>query len=195
MRNDNWIFFQAFLRSPQVVASVIPSSSFVERRVVRAADAMRASVVVELGGGTGGITRSLLKATGSHSRLLVIERTAEFIEHLRMIDDSRLDVVHGCASSIGAELQRRGYPAADSVISGIPFSTMPEALGVEIIAAVYDALAPGGRFVAYQFTDRVVDYARPMMGAPAVEYELCNVPPLRLFTWRKEGTSRRTNGA
>jgi phosphatidylethanolamine/phosphatidyl-N-methylethanolamine N-methyltransferase len=194
MPNDNWIFFQAFLRSPQVVASVIPSSSFVERRVVRAADAMRAGVVVELGGGTGGITRSLLKATGSHSRLLVIERTAEFIEHLRSIDDSRLDVVHGCASSIGAELQRRGYPGADSVISGIPFSTMPETLGSKIIAAVYDALIPGGRFVAYQFTDRVADYARPLMGEPTVEYELCNVPPLRLFTWRKEGRSRSTNG-
>ena len=194
MPNDNWTFFQAFLRSPQIVASVIPSSSFVERRVVRAADAMRASVVVELGGGTGGITRSLLRATGSHSRLLVIERTAEFIEHLRMIDDSRLSVVHGCASSIGVELERRGYPAADSVISGIPFSTMPASLGTEIIAAVHDALAPGGRFVAYQFTDRVVDYARPVMGTPAVEYEFCNVPPLRLFTWRKGGASRR-NGA
>ena len=193
MPNDNWTFFQAFLRSPQVVASVIPSSSFVERRVVRAADPMRAGVVVELGGGTGGITRSLLKATGSHSRLLVIERTAEFIEHLRSIDDSRLDVVHGCASSIGAELQRRGYRSADSVISGIPFSTMPETLGTKIIEAVYDALTPGGRFVAYQFTDRVADYARPLMGEPSVEYELYNVPPLRLFTWRKEGRSRTRN--
>jgi phospholipid N-methyltransferase len=185
MLNGSWTFFQAFLRSPQIVASVIPSSSFVERRVVRAADAMTAGIVVELGGGTGGITRSLLKAAGSHSRLLVIERTAEFIEHLRSIGDSRLEVVHGCASSIGAELKRRGYPAVDSVISGIPFSTMPAALGTQIIAAVYDALAPGGRFVAYQFTDRVADYARPLMGKPAVEYELCNVPPLRLFTWRK----------
>jgi phospholipid N-methyltransferase len=185
MPNDNWTFFQAFLRSPQVVASMVPSSSFVERRVVRAAAVETASVVVELGGGTGGITRSLLNASGSHSRLLVIERTAEFIEHLRSIGDSRLEVVHGCASSIGAELRHRGHPAADSVISGIPFSTMPKALGKEIIAAVYDALAPGGRFVAYQFTDRVADYARPVMGAPVIEYELCNVPPLRLFTWRK----------
>jgi phospholipid N-methyltransferase len=193
MPNDNWTFFQAFLRSPQVVASMIPSSSFVERRVVRAADVANANVVVELGGGTGGITRSLLKAAGAHSQLLVIERTAEFFEHLRMIDDSRLEVVHGCASAIGAELERRGYLAADAVISGIPFSTMPKALGKEIIAAVYDALAPGGRFVAYQFTDRVADYARPVMGAPAIEYELCNVPPLRLFTWRK-AKGRRTNG-
>jgi phospholipid N-methyltransferase len=195
MPNDNWTFFQAFLRSPQVVASMVPSSSFVERRVVRAAAVETASVVVELGGGTGGITRSLLNASGSHSRLLVIERTAEFIEHLRSIGDSRLEVVHGCASSIGAELRHRGHPAADSVISGIPFSTMPKALGKEIIAAVYDALAPGGRFVAYQFTDRVAEYARPVMGAPVIEYELCNVPPLRLFTWRKGRAARGTNGA
>lgn len=185
MPNDNWTFFQAFLRSPQVVASVVPSSPFVERRVVRAADAERARVVVELGGGTGGITRSLLKAMSPDTRVLVIERTGKFVEHLRLIDDSRLEVIHGCASSIGTELARRGCPGADSVISGIPFSTMPKALGKEIIAAVYDALVPGGRFVAYQFTDRVADYARPVMGAPTIEYEFVNVPPLRLFTWRK----------
>jgi phosphatidylethanolamine/phosphatidyl-N-methylethanolamine N-methyltransferase len=190
MSHDHWTFFQAFLRSPQVVASVIPSSSFVERRVVRAADAARAGVVVELGGGTGGITRSLLQAIGAHSRLLVIERTAKFVETLQRIDDDRLEVVHGCASSIATELKRRGYPAADAVISGIPFSTMPKTLALEIIAAVYEALASGGRFVAYQVSDRVAEYTRPLMGEPAVEFELRNVPPLRLFTWRK-----KANGA
>lgn len=190
MPNDNWTFFQAFLRSPQVVASVIPSSSFVERRVVRAADAAQAGVVVELGGGTGGITRALLQAIGESSRLLVIERTARFVDTLQRIDDNRLEVVHGCASSIAAVLERRGYPAADTVISGIPFSTMPKALAKEIVTAVHEALAPGGRFVAYQFMDHVAGYARPVMGEPKIEHEICNVPPLRVFTWQK-----RSNGA
>ena len=194
MRHDNWTFFQAFLRSPQVVASVIPSSSFVERRVVRAADATRARVLVELGGGTGGITRALLKAMDPQSSLLVLERTARFVDKLRAINDPRLDVVHGCASSIGAELQSRGLGAADAVISGIPFSTMPKPLASEIVAAVHDALAPAGVFVAYQFTDRVADYTRPVMGKPAIEFELCNVPPLRLFTWRKDDRAQQSNG-
>lgn len=184
--SEKWTFFQAFLKSPRVVASVIPSSSFVERRIVRAADLGSASVVVEFGAGTGGVTRSLLDAMGPDACLLVIERTLEFVNNLQHIDDSRLCVVHGCASSIGAELERRGFPAADAVISGIPFSTLPAALAEEIAAAVHAALSPGGRFVAYQFTDRVVDYARPLLGAPEVEHELCNVPPLRVFTWHKE---------
>lgn len=194
MRHDNWTFFQAFLRSPQVVASVIPSSSFVERRVVRAANATEARVLVELGGGTGGITRALLAAMGTQSSLLVIERTARFVDKLAAINDARLDVIHGCASSIREELESRGLGAADAVISGIPFSTMPRALASDIVDAVHDALAPGGVFVAYQFTDRVAEYTRPVMGKPAIEFELCNVPPLRLFTWRKDERLQRSNG-
>lgn len=193
--SEKWTFFQAFLKSPRVVASVIQSSSFVERRIIAAADLAIASVVVEFGAGTGGTTRSLLNAIGPQARLLVIERTSEFVRNLQRIDDTRLCVVHGCASSIGAELERRGYPAADAVISGIPFSTLPETLAAEIVAAVHTALGPGGRFVAYQFTDRVAHYVWPLMGAPEVEYELRNVPPLRVFTWRKEsGSGTAANG-
>lgn len=198
MPNQSWTFFQAFLKSPRVVASVVPSSPFLVRRIVKAADPASAKVVVELGGGTGGTTRAMLKAMSPQSKMLVIERTAEFIDTLDGIDDPRLEVVHGCASGIGEALERRRLLAADVVISGIPFSTMPPGLCEEIVSAVNDALAPGGRFVAYQFSDRVADYARPVMGSPEVEIEFVNVPPIRLFIWRKDGMARaagRINGA
>lgn len=191
--SESWTFFQAFLKSPRVVASAIPSSSHLERRVVRAAAPTAAGVVVELGGGTGGTTRSLLEAMGPQARLLVIERTVDFIESLKQINDIRLDVVHGCASSIGAELKRRAYPAVDAVVSGIPFSTLPKLLATEIITAVHGALGPGGRFVAYQFTDRVADYAEPLLGTPEVEHELYNLPPVRVFTWRKKGRPQESD--
>lgn len=198
MPNENWTFFQAFLKSPRVVASVIPSSPFLVRRIVKAADPAAANVVVELGAGTGGTTRAMLKSMGPQAKMLVIERTAEFIDTLDNIDDPRLEVVHGCASTVVEELARRGLGAADVVISGIPFSTMPPALAQEIVVAVQDALAPGGRFVAYQFTDRVAEYARPVMGPPEVEIEFVNVPPIRLFIWRKNDVPEavsRLNGA
>ena len=178
-------FARAFLRSPRVVASVVPSSPLVERRVVQAAQAHRSRVIVEFGGGTGGTTRALLKGLPPDGRLLVIERTAEFIKGLEKIGDPRLTVVHGCASSIVAELGRHGLDGADAVVSGIPFSTLPARLAGQIVDALYAALVPGGRFVAYQFTDRVADYARPVMGEPRIEYAFWNVPPVRIFTWYK----------
>lgn len=186
MASTSWTFFQAFLKSPRVVASLIPSSPFLERRLVKASRACQARVAVELGAGTGGTTRAMLDAMGADSRLIAIERTEPFVRTLRQIDDPRLEVVHGCASSLVDELQQRGLGATDVVISGIPFSTLPPALASTIVEAVHRALAPGGRFVAYQFTDRVADYTRPIMGGPDVQHELVNVPPLKIFTWVKD---------
>lgn len=185
MRTTNWTFFQAFLKSPRVVASMIPSSPFLERRLVKAADIRGARVIVELGSGTGGTTRKLLAAMAPDSRLLAIERTEPFVEPLRQIRDPRLHVVHGCASALVRELDRHGMDGADVVVSGIPFSTLPSRLAGTVVEEVHRALNPGGRFVAYQFTDRVADYTRPVMGGPNVQFELVNVPPLRIFTWIK----------
>lgn len=178
-------FASAFLKSPRVVASVVPSSPLLERRIVRAADIRRSRVVVEFGGGTGGTTRALLRALPQDGRLVVIERTLEFIAGLERIGDPRLTVAHDCASTIRAQLQRIGCTGADVVVSGIPFSTLPEEVARSIIDELYAALVPGGRFVAYQFTDRVADYARPVMGEPRLEHEFWNVPPVKVFTWTK----------
>lgn len=184
MPSASRLFLQEFLKAPRTVASMVPSSTFLERRVVRAAEPEHARVVVELGAGTGGITRALLKSMPPGSHLLAIERTAEFTERLRNIDDPRFEVVHDCASSILRCLKERDLGEADAVVSGIPFSTMPKSVCTEVISGIAEALRHGGRFVAYQFTDRVADYARPSMGEPRVEHEIRNVPPLRVFTWR-----------
>ncbi len=185
MSNTNLAFFLAFLKSPRTVASVIPSSRFLEHRVVDAADIASADVVVELGGGTGGTTRALLDAMRETSRLIVIERTEDFLPLLRSIDDPRIEVVHGCASTINDVLAARGFDGADAIVSGIPFSTLPAQLGKDIIAAIADALATGGRFVAYQVSAAVADYARPVLGEPRVEHVFLNVPPSRVFTWHR----------
>src|SRR5690606_19749782 len=115
MDNDNWTFLRAFLKSPRVVGSAIPSSSFLERKIVTAAEAEAANVLVELGVGTGGTTRSLLKAMQPQARLLAIERTSEFVDIIQHTVDPRLEVVHGCASSIKAEMKHRGYISAVDV--------------------------------------------------------------------------------
>ncbi len=180
-----WTFFREFLKSPRVVASVVPSSSFVERRVVEAANVSAAQVVVELGPGTGGVTRALLRRMAPQSRLVAIERSEKFLQHLRDIDDDRLEVVHGCASGLEDVLRERGIASADAFVSGIPFVCLPEAAAQQVAAGIHACLAPGGRFVAYQVADKVVDVVAPLMGEPKVELEVRNVPPLRIYTWTR----------
>lgn len=178
-------FFQQFLRNPQQIGSVIPSSRFLESRLVGIAGVAGAQMVVELGPGTGGTTRALLRAMPQDCTLLAIESNAEFARGLAAESDERLLVHPGGAQDLLQVLERRGLPRPQVVLSGIPFSTIPPALGQQILRDVWSALAPGGQFVAYQVRSHVAELGEAIFGMPEKCFELLNVPPMRVFRWRK----------
>lgn len=189
--NDRLTFFQEFLRQPEQVGSVIPSSRFLEARLVRVAGIGQARLVVELGPGTGGTTRALLRALPQAGRLLAIELSPRFVERLRNSGDPRAIVHHGSAADLPAILAAHDLEAPEVILSGIPFSTMPAAVGRQILESVWSSLAPGGRFIAYQLRGHVAALGRAILGSPAVQIELRNVPPMRVYCWRKPA---RING-
>jgi phospholipid N-methyltransferase len=179
-------FFRGFLRCPNQVGSVIPSSRFLERRLVEVGAIGAARTVVEFGPGTGGTTRALLRAMPKDSALLAVEIDPQFAELLQEgIDDERFVVHEGSAEQIELALASYALGAPQAVVSGIPFSTMPEHVGRSILRAVRDVLAPGGRFIAYQVSSRVAVLARDIFGSPRKEIELLNIPPLRVYCWEK----------
>jgi phospholipid N-methyltransferase len=182
---ERMIFLQEFLKHPQQVGSVIPSSRFVERRVIELAQVRTSRTVVELGGGTGGITQALLRALPGSSRLMCVEINQQFCQMLRRIPDQRLVVHHGDAWDLQRAIDLHGLHAPDAIVSGIPFSTMPRPVAVRILEAITTALAPGGRFLAYQVSGQVEALARPILGPAQVEVEFFNVPPVRLYRWGK----------
>lgn len=183
--NEGVTFFLGFVRHPRLVASVVPSSRFLSRRLAGYVASSRARLVVELGPGIGGTTRAILNALPEQSRLLAIEINPEFIPLLRSEPDPRLIVHSGCAERIREALDQYGLARPDIVISGIPFSTMPTALGRRILHAVWSSLKPGGRFVAYQVSSRIARLGRDLLGTPETDLTLLNVPPMRLYQWRK----------
>lgn len=196
--DDRVIFLQQFLKNPRQVGSVIPSSRYLERRVVALADAANARTVVELGTGTGGITRAILRAMPADARLLGIEINPRFQESLADCRDDRLILHVGSAEHLGEILAQYRLPAPDAIISGIPFSTMDRALGTGILESIARVLAPGGRFVAYQVSGQVAKLALPVLGRARRQVEFLNIPPVRLYRWdreRQEVAAQRAVGA
>lgn len=184
-RGHGLAFFSGFLKRPEQVGSVVPSSRFLERRIIEVAEISTARLVVELGPGTGGTTQAVLAALPRDSRLLAIEISPEFVARLKQNPDPRLVVHRGSAEHIREALAIHGMSRPDVVISGIPFSTMPRLLGQRIISSVWSSLNDDGRFVAYQFRSRVASLGQKLLGKPESELELLNVPPMRVYRWRK----------
>ena len=194
---DRLTFLKGFLQRPREVGSVVPSSRFLEQRLRRVIDAGHARTLVELGPGTGGTTRAVLKALPADAQLLAIDTNPAFVRELAAIRDPRLHVAEGSATDLAALIRQHGLPAPDIVFSGIPFSTLPEAVADGILEAVWAALAPGGRFTAYQFRDAVCRQGSRVMGEPLVECEWVNLPPMHFYSWDKpeRAGSRRASGS
>ena len=177
-------FLRGFLERPKEVGSIIPSSRWMERRITRTVDLAQAKLAIELGPGTGGTTKALLAAMAPDAKLLAIEINPGFCQLIQeSINDPRLIVHEGSAADIPEALVKHDLGAPDVVLSGIPFSTMPKELGLAILRSVQSSLAPGGRFVAYQFRDVVHTLGKQVFGPASVQLELLNMPPMRVYRW------------
>jgi phospholipid N-methyltransferase len=188
---DSFRFLRGFARNPAQVGSVVPSSRYLEQRLVRETRTADARTVVELGPGTGGTTSAFLRALPGAARLLAIELDPEFHRHLcGSLADPRLILELGSAERLAELLAAHRLPAPDAIVSGIPFSTMPPEVSDRIAAAIAQVLRPGGRFVAYQVRAHVAGYVSPYLGEPVKQWEVVNVPPVRVFTWIKPETSQ-----
>ena len=115
-----------------------------------------ARVVVELGPGTGVMTRELLQLVPDDCHVLAFEINPQFIEYLRgEVQDPRLEVVASGAESAAEELRQRGYTRVDAVLSSLGFGTMPEAFIHQVIGGLRPFLDRQSGFTQFQYVQSV----------------------------------------
>ena len=180
--SDMLLFARNFLRRPHMLGSIVPSSRFLVNQVLEPINWERARVIVEYGPGVGPITREILRRMRTDARLIAIETNAEFVHFLKTTFlDERLCVEHDSAAHVQRVLQRLGAPLADYIISGIPLGSMPDPARVDIVTKSRDALQPGGAFLVYQFTSRVLPVLQRTFCDVRRRVEHRNLPPAQLF--------------
>lgn len=181
-RDQLKLFAKNFFRHPVMLGSVIPSSPFLVRRLLEQIDWDRARVVVEYGPGVGTITRELLQRMRPDALLLVLELNAEFVDFLRQdLPDPRLRIVHASAADVRKVLAEQGFQQADYIISGIPFSTLPEEIRQQILQTTQIVLQSDGALLVYQFSPKVLPYLKQTFPTVIRDFELFNILPAQLF--------------
>jgi phospholipid N-methyltransferase len=175
-------FLRGFIKNPVMVGSVIPSSAKLINRMLAPVDWANAKVFVEYGPGVGTFTRPILDRLAPDATLIAIDTNGDFTDYLsEAIDDERLLPVTGSAADVEKVLADRGFPHADYVLSGLPFSTLPPGVGDAIGAATARVIRPGGAFLVYQFSPKVRDFIAPVFERIERGFEWVNVPPATLF--------------
>jgi phosphatidylethanolamine/phosphatidyl-N-methylethanolamine N-methyltransferase len=139
-------FVKAALRNPLEVSTIFPTSRQLAETLIAHADLARAGRVVELGVGTGAITKHL--ATRIHRESYIgVELDAKLVEYLRRQPEfNGMRFESGLAEKIG-EWTAPGE--TDVVISSLPWTIFSPELQGRTITAILDSLKPGGVFITY----------------------------------------------
>ncbi|MGW5657507.1 class I SAM-dependent methyltransferase [Streptomyces humi] len=137
-----------FLRRPLMTGAVAASSRRLAYAMTEGIGLEQARNVAELGPGTGVFTDAILARLAPDARLVAIELNPVLAARLSATRrDPRLTVVQGTAADLAAVV---GEPV-DAVVSGLPWTVMPQDRRGHILEAVTEVLAPGGRFTTFAY--------------------------------------------
>ncbi len=167
----------------------MPSSRYLVNRLVSGADFTRATDIVELGVGTGCVTREILRRMRPDARLVSLEINPAFVEAGRRIGDSRLTVRHACASALPTVLAEEGMDGVDAVVSSLPLKIMDQDLVDRILDVSRECLRPDGRFLQYQYSLSHYKKLAARYADVGVRFTMRNTPPA--FVYECSGTNGR----
>jgi len=176
------LFARNFFKYPSMLGSIVPSSRFLVKDLMSEIDWDRARVLVEFGPGVGTITREVLKRMRPDAVLVVIELNEEFVQYLAAtVRDPRLRIVHGSAAHVRRILSEQGLAPADCIISGLPYSLLPEEVRKEIVSESRQALKAEGSLLVFQFSPSVLPYLKSSFSSVKLGFQLLNILPARIF--------------
>jgi phospholipid N-methyltransferase len=183
-----WTFFRQWLKSPLRTAAVTPSGQELASAMLAELPS-GATRVIELGGGTGALTRALLSHGINGGGLLVVELNQSLHAHLHR----RFPLVHielGDARELRAIAMREGYlqrGLADAVVSGLGLLTMPRGQQRDILDGAFACLREGGRFIQFTY-GRQAPVAAEVVESLGLRvrrgaFVLRNVPPATVYVY------------
>ena len=146
--SDFSLFFGKFLRHGTKIASLAPSSPWLSRATVRNVDWSKVANIVELGAGTGPITKVIAERIRPETRFITLERDPDFAALLKKRFSGRpnIEVIEGDVRDLASMLKDRGITQVEAVISGLPVPSFPKDLQNDLFRVVREVLAPGGTY-------------------------------------------------
>ncbi len=144
-------FIAAWFRNPRQTGALWPSGQSLARAMARCVDPGQQGPVVELGAGTGAITRELLAHGLSPQRLIAIEKDPALCRVLRLRFPEAI-VLRGDVAELAALLVAAGAGRAGTLVSGLPLLGMPRQGRRRVLEQIAACLGPGGAFVQFTYS-------------------------------------------
>lgn len=179
-------FMRQIIRNPTDVGAVAPSGRALGQHMASKIDPTNGPVV-EIGPGTGAITRHILAAGIAASDLALFEMNPHFCARL----EQRFPEIR-VHNRMAQEMGDLGFNNLGAVVSSLPLLNMPTQVQRAITDCIFSALKPGAPMIQFTYG------AKPPL-APEIRSELglewskspriwLNLPPATVYMFRQTRT-------
>jgi phosphatidylethanolamine/phosphatidyl-N-methylethanolamine N-methyltransferase len=178
-------FFKGMMQGPKQVGAIAPTSSITARKMASVVDVTSGLPVLELGPGTGVITKQILARGVQPEKIVSVEYSRDFYERL-VKDYAGVNFIHGDAFDLEKTLGALAGQTFDSVISAVPLLSFPMEARIRLIDDLLSRI-PAGRPVV-QITYGPVS---PVIAKPDryhiqhFDFIVRNIPPAQLWIYRR----------
>lgn len=184
-------FLRGWSRDPRAVGLPFASSYWTSKRLAQTA--LDAAIpgggpVLELGAGTGPVTKALIDAGCPPDQIIVVEQDGDLCRMLeRRLAGVR--VLQGNALAMGDIRQRARVQSVSVVLSGLPMRIIAPDAAARCYTGAFELMPPGGSIIQYTYGFRspVDADEMPELDATFVGRELRNVPPMGIWSYRQSG--------
>jgi len=185
-------FLSAWLRNPLQTGALLPSGTDL-------AHAMAAQVhpgcggVLELGAGTGAITRALLERGLAPGELVLVEKDPVLAGLLARRFPHAL-VLRGDAGRLKRLLLGEGLGHPHTVVSSLPLLSMPGLTRLRVLSQMVSVLGPDGKLIQFTYSPRppIPVALASALGVTGMRVARVawNLPPAAVWVYKRQTAAR-----
>jgi len=190
----NKSFFWQWIRNPREIGAILPSSSSLAHAMAAQVPVVAKGTVLELGAGTGAITKAILQAGIGSSQVMVIEKNLSMIDTLHQRFPS-LRILHGDVTRLSRAVRdaqtvhdEEELHTIKTIVSGLPMLLFDVRKQYAILRQAFGLLAPDGFLIQFTYgpTPPVSRQVLSRLGIKAtrVAFVWRNTPPA--VVWKLE---------
>lgn len=179
-------FIKEFIKKPKFIGAVAPSSEYLAKKMVEGINFKECKCIIEYGPGTGVFTEKLIARKKENTLLLVFENNKAFCDNLFNMYGYKENVklIYDGAENIKKYLIQYNIKQVDYVVSGLPFTVLPQSISNAILRTTKEILRNEGEFITFQYSLLKNDLFEKYFNNIKVKKAIINLPPAYVLTCR-----------
>ncbi|WP_420960451.1 phospholipid N-methyltransferase PmtA [Brucella sp. IR073] len=178
-------FFKGWIDGPKAVGAILPTSSVTARRMASVVNPHSGLPVLELGPGTGVITKAILQRGVKPKDLYCVEYSEDFARRLRQ-DFPEVNIIQGDAFDLDTTLGEHKDLAFDSVVCAVPLLNFPVPQRVALLEDLLRRIPEGRPVIQITYGPLpAIPAGRGNYSVSAYDFVIRNVPPARLWVYKR----------